>query len=108
MIKISAVYENVDGCSFDKEYYIEKHIPLAKAILAKYGLVRMEADIFESIEDILPAKYFAMTHAFFEDGAPIATILSQEGMAEIVSDVVNYTDVTPTLQTSRVIESKST
>lgn len=104
LIKISSVYKCVEGCYFDEHYYIEKHIPMAKKILEQCGLIRIEADVFESIEGLLPMKYFAITHAFFKDDIAIADVFAHPGMADIVSDVANYTDVSPSLQTSRLFE----
>lgn len=108
MIKLSAIYKCVDGCNFDQQYYLEKHIPMAREILKKYGLVKMEADIFNSFGDLVPVKYFAMTHAFFEDDVSLSHVLSQEDMGRIVADVENYTDVIPSLQTSNVIGEMTT
>lgn len=104
MIKISAIYKRVEGSRFNEAYYLEKHIPMSREILKAHGLVKMEADIFESIEGLLPVKFFAITHAFFEDDISLAHVLSQGDMAKIIADVGNYTDVVPSLQTSRVIE----
>lgn len=102
LIKISAIYKCIEECHFDANYYLEEHIPMAERVLQECGLVKIEADVFESIEDILPVKYFAMTHAFFNDDTSLASVLSHEGMSKIVDDVSNYTDVIPSLQTSRV------
>ncbi len=103
MIKVSAIYERSTGRSFDQDYYLNTHIPLAKGILSGYGLVKIEADIFESLEGIIPARLFAMTHAFFPENAELEKLFQQEGMGEIVTDVANYTDTTPYLQVSRVV-----
>ena len=103
MIKLSALYKRIEGCEFDERYYLENHIPMAKEILENFGLVKMEVDIFEDLEGITNAKYYAMTHAFFEDGTSLEAVQKQEAVAKIFMDVENYTNVIPVLQKSRVI-----
>ena len=104
MLKLSAIYKRIEGCHFDEKYYLETHIPMAREILCDLGLVKIEVDIFEDLEGVSKAKYFAMTHAFFKDGTNLEDIQKQGVVAKLAEDVPKYTDVIPTLQKSRVIE----
>ena len=44
MIRVSVLYPQKEGASFDHEYYARKHIPFVRETLEPFGMVRAEVD----------------------------------------------------------------
>ena len=101
MIKVSILYPNKPGSRFDMSYYINTHIPLATRLLAK-GLRKTEVDA--GLQGMRPGEppaffggcqfYFDSVEAFMEASSPVT--------AELMADVLRYTDVAPIIQLNEV------
>jgi len=44
MIRVSLLYPNHPGSTFDQNYFADRHIPMTKQRLEPLGLVRLEID----------------------------------------------------------------
>ena len=95
MIRLSVFYPATEGAKFDHDYYREKHVPLAAK---SWGL-----DSYE-IDKGLDGPYVAAVHFAFESTDAISTAMSSEGTGAVMADMANYTDITPVLQTSEIVE----
>lgn len=102
MIKISVMYPNTPGASFNHEYYKDKHMPMVKE---RMGSSLRSYTVDKGLAGAAPGKpaaYLAMGHLFcdsieaFQKGfGPHAT--------EIMGDIPNYTESSPLIQISEVI-----
>ncbi|HZR31217.1 MAG TPA: EthD family reductase [Terriglobales bacterium] len=101
MIKVTVMYPNSEGGTFNMDYYCKKHIAMVQRLLGKalkgvaveQGIGGMEpgsCPAFLAIGQLL----FDSVDAFRSSFAPHAQ--------EIVGDIPNYTNSRPTIQISDV------
>ena len=101
MIKVSVMYPNTEGSSFDMAYYVEKHMPLVERLL---GAALKGVAVDQGIgggEPGSPAPYLAIGHLFFDSPEAFVTAF---GVHEptLTADIPNYTNSEPTIQISEV------
>jgi uncharacterized protein (TIGR02118 family) len=95
MIRFSVMYPATEGASFDHDYYVTKHVPLA---VKTWGLEGAQ------IDKGINGPYVAAVHFLFESMEAMGAAMSGPGTAEIMADVANYTTITPVAQTSEVVD----
>jgi uncharacterized protein (TIGR02118 family) len=99
MIKLSVLYPNADGATFDMDYYCNKHIPLVQQTLgAALKGVAVDQGIGQSGS---PAPFVAMGHLMFGSMLDLQTSLDTHGK-KLMADIPNYTNIRPTIQISEV------
>ena len=101
MIKVTILYPNAEGNTFDMDYYANKHMPMAadlfgdalKAMVIDKGLAGGAPDS--------ASPYVAIGYFYFEN---METCQSSMGAhSEVLqADVPNYTNIRPILQISEV------
>jgi uncharacterized protein (TIGR02118 family) len=103
MIRVAILYPGGEGKTFDMDYYSKKHIPLVQQLL---GDAMKGASIDKGIGSNAPgaaAPYVAIGYLYFETLAAY-----QDGMKanidKIRADIPNYTNITPVVQVSEVIQ----
>ncbi|MEO8369530.1 MAG: EthD family reductase [Candidatus Solibacter sp.] len=94
MIKVSVLYPNSDGATFDMDYYCASHLPLVQKVLGS-TLKGLSADLG------VPGQgpYIAMGHLLFESVAAFQTCLATHGPT-LLADIPNYTNTQPVFQVS--------
>ena len=102
MIKVSAMYPTAPGARFYHDYYRDQHMPMLQDRLGE-ACRHYTSD--RGLVGGIPgssARYVAMCHIFSESIEAF-----QKGFvphaAEILADITNYTDVSPTMQISEVV-----
>jgi uncharacterized protein (TIGR02118 family) len=101
VIKVSVLYPNSTGATFDMAYYVNRHMSMVRD---KMGAVVKGINVEEGLsggEPGTPATYLAMGHLLFDSVDAFQAAFSQHGPA-IVSDIPNYTNTQPTIQISQV------
>lgn len=102
MIKVSVLYPNGNGNTFDMDYYCNKHMPMVAELLG-------EAVISATVEKGLgggapdsPATYAAMGNLYFNS---LETFENSFGpnAEKIMSDLPNFTNSEPIIQISEVM-----
>jgi len=96
VIRFSVLYPATEGARFDHDYYRDKHVPLAAKA---WNPVRVE------IDKGVNGPYVAAVHFVFESNDAVQAALGSDQTAAIMADVANYTDVSPVVQTSEIVES---
>lgn len=103
MIKVAILYPNGEGKTFDMDYYSKKHIPLVQSLMSD---AMKGASIDKGVgggAPGAPAPYLAIGYLYFETLAAY-----QDGMKvnlqKIRADIPNYTNTTPVVQISEVIQ----
>ncbi len=103
MIKITILYPNGEGKTFDMDYYATKHMPMVAELMgdAMKGFAIDKGIAGRTPEDAIPYLaigylYFDSLEAYGEAFGPVAE--------QIVNDVRNYTNIEPVVQVSEVLK----
>jgi uncharacterized protein (TIGR02118 family) len=99
MIKLSVMYPNGDGATFDMEYYCKSHIPLVRESV---GASLKDVVVDQGIgEPESPAPFLAMGHLMFDSLEELQSALDVHG-PKLMADIPNYTNTRPTIQISEI------
>ena len=101
MIKVSVLYPNGNDVTFDRDYYVTKHIPLCQQLVGE-ALRKVEID--EGIGGGMPGSpppFVAAVHLYFDS---LESFMNSFGphAGKIVKDVPNYTNIKPVTQIAKV------
>jgi uncharacterized protein (TIGR02118 family) len=103
MIRITVLYANEPGKTFDHQYYANKHMRLVAERLKSFGLVRTEVDKgVAGGAPGAPAPYVAIGHVYFPSVEGFQKGMGQHGK-EIMGDIPNYTNIKPQIQISEIM-----
>ncbi len=101
MIRVSVMYSNKPGARFDHDYYRDKHMPLVKSRMGEacrsYAVDRGIAGGAPGT----PATYIAIGHILSDSIEAFQASFGPHAQ-EIMADLANFTDLTPTIQISEV------
>lgn len=95
VIRLSVFYPRTEGATFDLDYYVNKHIPMACQM---WGLTEVEVD------QGIRGPYVAASHFLFESAEALQAAMSADSTA-ISADLSNYTTITPVMQISEILTS---
>ena len=89
---VYVVYQGAAGARFDRNYYVERHLPLVMTAWQKYGL--------ESVSAFFPWRAEGQTVALcecrFRDEEAAKNSFQSIELPEVMADVQKFTDITPT------------
>lgn len=102
MIKVSVLYPNGEGKSFDVDYYCNKHVPMVGKLLgdAMKGAT-VEKGLGGGAPDS-PPTYLAMGNLYFDSMEEFGNSFGPNA-AEITADLPSYTNIEPIVQISEVL-----
>jgi uncharacterized protein (TIGR02118 family) len=102
MIKVSVLYPNGEGKSFDMDYYCNKHMPMVGRLLgdAIKGAT-VEKGLGGGAPDS-PATYSAMGNLYFDSMEDFGNSFGPHAEG-IMEDLANFTNIEPILQISEVM-----
>jgi len=101
-IKVSVLYPNEDGKTFDMDYYCNKHVPMVAALL---GDAVIGATVEKGLGGGTPdqaASYTAMGNLYFETMDSFQESFGPNA-EKIMGDIPNYTNIEPVIQISEVL-----
>jgi uncharacterized protein (TIGR02118 family) len=101
MIKVSVMYPNNEGSTFDMTYYCGTHIPMVRQ---KLGEALRGVAVEQGIGGAEPgsrAPYLALGHLLFDSVEAFQTSFGPHAQ-EFEGDIPNYTNTEPTIQISEV------
>ncbi len=101
MIKVSVMYPNGEGRTFDMAYYLDKHMPLVQQEL---GAALKGIAVDEGLASAVPGSrpfYLAIGHLLFESVEAFQSSFAAHGQT-LVADIPNFTNAVPTIQISEV------
>ncbi len=90
-VVVFVTYQGDPETRFDRSYYVEYHLPLVTRSWARYGLDGVAA-FFPTVEQ---AGTIAICECRFRDEAAIDAAFGSPETAEVMADVVRFTDVAP-------------
>lgn len=102
MIKVSVMYPNGQGHSFDMAYYTAKHMPMVRQ---KVGPALKNMAVEQGLaggEPGAPPAYLAFGHLYFDTVEAFQAAFGPHAK-EILADIPNYTNTKPVLQISKVM-----
>jgi uncharacterized protein (TIGR02118 family) len=103
VIRASFFYPATPGARFDFEYYLDRHVPLARRLLGDHGLVKLEIDRGVSGEELgSEPRWVCVAHLYFESVEDFYRALDAVG-DELGADVPNYTDIAIETQVSDIV-----
>lgn len=100
MIKLSIFYPNIEGKKFDKDYYINTHIPLSVK-LQDAAIKSVHVDFGISGLPGTKPTYIAMCH-FLYDSIEAFEAAFMPNAETLMGDMANYTDIETIIQFSEV------
>ena len=103
MIKVTILYPNGDGKTFDMDYYSTKHMPMVADVLGdSLKLLAIDKGIAGRTPDE-PVPYLAIGYLYFDTLSAYQNSFGPNA-EKIVSDIPNYTNIEPVVLISEVVQ----
>lgn len=102
MIKVSVLYPNANGATFNYEYYLNKHMALVKD---RFGPNLLSYSVDKGVvgdNGGTQPLYVTQCNLYFESMHSLAAVMTDHG-GELNADVPNFTNITPVTQVSEVL-----
>lgn len=93
-IRLSVLYPQTDGATFDHDYYRDSHVPLC---CSTWGLDGAE------IDKGMNGPYVAAVHFRFDSLEAMQSAMGSPDTAKVIADVPNYTTISPIQQLSEIV-----
>jgi uncharacterized protein (TIGR02118 family) len=93
MTKLVVTYPAQPGATFDRDYYVKVHLPLAERHFGPAGMTGGEALFPLAGAD---AAFLCVGILTFRDAAALGAAMAAPGAAEVMGDIPNFTNVQPT------------
>ena len=103
MVKVTLLYPNAEGKTFDMNYYENNHMPMVASLLGDaLKLVKIDRGFAgRTPDDAVP--YLAIGYLYFDSLAAYQDAFGPNA-EKIVSDIPNYTNIQPIVQISEIIQ----
>ncbi|MDF0487827.1 EthD family reductase [Sphingomonas sp. H39-1-10] len=88
---VYVTYRGTVGTRFDKNYYVERHLPLVMRSWARYGLEGVTAFFPGAMQN----GTIAICECRFRDEAAIAAAFASREADPVMADLERFTDVIP-------------
>ncbi|MEM9649946.1 MAG: EthD family reductase [Bacteroidota bacterium] len=103
MVKVTIMYPNGDGKTFDMDYYSNKHMPMVANLLGdSLKLLEIDKGMGGRTPDD-PMPYLAIGYLYFDQLSAYQNSFGPHAQ-QIVGDIPNYTNTQPIIQISEVLE----
>jgi uncharacterized protein (TIGR02118 family) len=98
MQRVTVLYPNKDGASFDFDYYMKKHIPWVA------GLVGKGIEVRRGISSVTggPAPFVCQATILVNSIDEFQGVFAKRG-AEILADIPKYTNIEPFVQFDEIL-----
>jgi uncharacterized protein (TIGR02118 family) len=100
MIKVSVLYPNSAGATFDMAYYTSKHMPMVQRKVSTCKGIAAEQGLAGGAPGA-PPTYIAIGHLLFDSVAAFESGFNPHAQ-EILADIPNYTNTQPVIQVSEI------
>lgn len=103
MVKVTIMYPNGEGNTFDMDYYSNKHMPMVASLLGdSLKFLAIDEGIAGRTPDD-PIPYLAIGYLYFDQLSAYQNSFGPVA-EQILNDIPNYTNTQPVLQISEVVE----
>ncbi len=100
MIKVSVLYPNSTGATFDMAYYTSKHMAMVRQKVSTCKGISAEKGVAGGAPGSAPT-YIAAGHLLFDSVEAFQSGFNPHA-AEILADIPNYTNTQPVIQISEI------
>jgi uncharacterized protein (TIGR02118 family) len=97
MVKLTIMHPSQPGLRFDRDYFLNRHIPMLRRRWASHGM--LDATVVRGLGGISDATYHFIATATFRSFEDLQQALRTHGK-EIFGDVASYADAAPILYVS--------
>ena len=107
MTRISILYPNREGATFDFDYYVRRHMPVSIDLLSKHAGFRgvsVERG-FGGNQPNSPPSFLAICHFSFDSMENFVAAFLPHA-ERLQGDIANYTDIEPVIQFNEVLISR--
>ena len=105
MIRLSVFYPNIEGKKFDKEYYLNTHMPLSLKLQGEaVKQVSVEFGVSSGMPGSKPA-YLAICNFLYDSFEAFEKAFMPHAEV-LMKDIGNYTDIDTVVQFSEVVMSQ--
>lgn len=102
-IKVTILYPNSEGKTFDMDYYSNKHMPMVASLLGdSLKLLTIDKGIAGRTPEE-PVPYLAIGYLYFDKLSAYQNSFGPHA-EKIVNDIPNYTNIQPVIQISEVLQ----
>ncbi len=103
MVKVTIMYPNDDGKTFDMDYYSTNHMPMLANVMGdSLKFYEIDKGISGRTPDE-PIPYLAIGYLYFDTLSAYQNSFGPNA-EKIVGDIPNYTNIQPVVQISEVIQ----
>ena len=103
MIKVTILYPNSEGKTFDMDYYANKHMPMVANLLGdSLKLLAIDKGLSGRSPDE-PIPYLAIGYLYFDKLSAYQNSFGPNA-EKIVGHIPNYTNIPPVVQISEVFQ----
>ncbi|MEP0265689.1 EthD family reductase [Dokdonia sp.] len=103
MVKVTILYPNSDGKTFDMDYYSNKHMPMVASLLGEsLKHVAIDQGIAGGRPDA-PIPYLAIGYLYFDSLEAYQEVFGPNA-EKIIGDIPNYTNSQPVVQISEIYQ----
>jgi len=103
MVRLTVLYPASPGSTFDWDYYLGQHLPVARRLLGARGLVRIEVDRgIGAFPPGTPSHYHAIGHLYFETMLHLDNALAATA-PDLIADQRKYFSGDSVVQVSEVV-----
>ena len=103
MIKVTVLYPNGEGKTFDMDYYTNKHVPMVQSLFGdSLKAVAIDKGIASGTPDT-PVPYLAIGYLYFETISAFQNSMAPNA-EKIMADIPKYTNIQPVIQVSEVLQ----
>ena len=103
MTKVTILYPNAEGKTFDMDYYAKKHMPMVAELLGDaLKLYEIDEGLAGRTPDE-PIPYLAIGYLYFDSMESYQNAFRPPA-AQITGDIQNYTNIQPMVQISEVLQ----
>ncbi|MCM8568598.1 EthD family reductase [Gramella jeungdoensis] len=102
MIKVSVLYPNGEGKTFDMDYYCNKHVPMVGKLLGDSVKAATVEKGLTGGGPESPALFAAMGNLYFDSMEEFGNSFGPNA-DKIMADLPNFTNIEPSVQVSEVM-----
>ncbi|WP_198412961.1 EthD family reductase [Flagellimonas nanhaiensis] len=103
MIKVTILYPNGEGKTFDMDYYANKHMPMVARLLGDSLKLQAIDNGLSGRTPDEPIPYLAIGYLYFDQLSAYRNSFGPNAK-QIVGDIPNYTNIQPIVQISEVLQ----
>jgi uncharacterized protein (TIGR02118 family) len=100
MVRVSVIYNVTEGSTFDYDYYVNTHMPMAGR---EFKAARWEVDKIVGTPDGSPSPIHCVGYLYFDSMDDLQKAMVEPAAGKVMGDIPNYYSGAPTVLISEVV-----